>query len=152
MFVFGKNKLLRKMEALVSVAQMAVYLSLLEENKKSMDGEVATKFSAAVANYLFGKGADQRHIEEFTIKVIESTGNNVIKINERVRELVIQSLRVISTVYVEAGKEEVGLAILSTYGNEYPQPPDPISYPELVQASIQGMSPNVQQLLFKMRR
>lgn len=152
MFGFGKKRLLRKMDGLSSVAQMAIYLSLKEKNEKVMDGESALLFAAAVSNYLFGKSANQRHIEQFTLEKIESTGNQLIKDNKSIRELVVQSLRVVSTVSVAAGKEAVGMNILSVYGREFPQSPDPGSYAELVHKSIKGMSPSVQQSLAQIRR
>ncbi len=152
MFGFGKKKLLRKMDGLASMAQMAVYLSQNEENGKTMDIEDASLFAAAVSNYLFGKSLDQRHLEQFTIEKIESTGNNLIKGNPGLRELVVQSLRVLSIVSVAVGKDEVGMDILSIYGKEYPQSPGPGSYADLVQQSIQGMSPYVLQALAQMRR
>jgi len=152
MFGFGKKKLLSKMSGLASVAQMAVYLTLKEENEKTMDSETASLFAAAVSNYLFGKSADQRHVDQFTIENIESTGNQFIKGSRIIRELVIQSLRVLSAVSIEHGKSEVGIDILSSYGKEFPQSPDSKNFADLVQKSIQGMSPFVQQSLAHMRR
>ncbi len=61
----------------------------------------------------------------------------------------MQSLRVSA---ITTGEGEAGMAILSTYGKEFPQAPDPESYAELVQKSIQGMSPYVQQSLDQMQR
>jgi len=152
MFGFGKKKLLSKLSGLASVAQMAVYLSLKEENEKTMDSETASLFAAAVSNYLFGKSADQRHVDQFKIENIESTGNQFIKDNRIIRELVVQSLRTLSVVSIEHGKSEVGIDILSSYGKEFPQSSDPGSFSNLVQKSIQGMSPVVQQALAQMRR
>jgi len=152
MFGFRKKKLLSKMGGLASVAQMAVYLTLKEENEKTMDNETAALFAAAVSNYLFGKSTDQRHVDQFTIENIESTGDQFIKGSRSIRELVVQSLRVLSVVSIEQGKSEVGIDILSSYGKELPQSPDPESFADLVQKSIQGMSPFVQQSLAQMRR
>lgn len=152
MFGFGKKKLLRKMDGLASIAQMAVYLSQKEENEETMDSESASLFAAAVSNYLFGKSPDPHHIDQFTLEKIELTGNKLIEVNASIRELVVQSLRVISIVSFATGKDEVGMEILSTYGIGYPQTPDPESYAQLVEESIQGMSPCVQQSLADMQR
>lgn len=152
MFGFGKKKLLHKMDGLASMAQMAVYLSQNEEYGKTMDSEDALLFAAAVSNYLFGKSPDQRHIDQFTLETIESAGNQLIEHDTNMRELVVQSLRVLSTVSFAVGKDEVGMGILSVYGKEYPQSPDPGSYAELIQKSIQGMSSFVQQSLAQIRR
>jgi len=152
MFGFGKKKLLRKMDGFASVAQMSVYLSLKEENEKTMDSENAGLFAAAVSNYLFGKSADQKHVEQFKLEKIKSTGNQLIKGNKFIRELIVQSLRVLSTVSSTIGKEAVGMDILSVYGKEFPDSPTPESYAELIGEAIQGMSPYVQQSLSQMRR
>jgi len=152
MFGFGKKKLLRKMDGLASVAQMTIYLSQKEENEGTMDSESASLFAAAVSNYLFGKSPDQHHIDQFTLEKIELTGNQLIENNTSIRELVVQSLRVLSTVSIYAGKDEIGMVILSTYGKGYPQTPNPESYAELVEETIQSMSPYVQQSLANMQR
>ena len=140
------------MDGLASVAQMAVYLSQKEENEETMDEENASLLAAAVSNYLFGRTPGQDHIDQFTLEKIEYIGNELIKNSESIRELVIQSLRVISAVSVAVGKEEVGMEILSTYGKNYPQSPDPENFTQLVNESIRLMSPNVQQTIAKMQQ
>lgn len=98
------------MDGLASVAQMAVYLSLKEDNEKNMDSINAVLFAAAVSNYLFSKTADPRHIKQFTFVKIKAIGNQIIK-NNNIRKLVVQSLRVLSTIAYSQGKEEVGMDI-----------------------------------------
>lgn len=147
MFGFGKKKLLRKMDGLASVAQMAVYLSLKEDNEKSMDSSDASLFAAAISNYLFGKTADPGHVEQFTLERIKSEGNQTITNNISIRKLVVQSLRVLSTIAYAQGKEVVGMDILSTYGKEFPDSPNPDSYLSVIQESIQAMSSTVQESL-----
>jgi len=150
MFGFGKKKLLRKMDGHASVAQMAVYLSLKEDNQKSMSSNDASLFAAAISNYLFGKTADPRHIEQFSLEQIKTTGNQIITNDGNMRKLVVQSLRVLSIISFAIGKEEVGMEILSTYGKEYPDTPNPDSYQALVQESIRAMSPSVQESISNM--
>ncbi|MCP5306785.1 MAG: hypothetical protein H6953_15175 [Chromatiaceae bacterium] len=145
MFGFGKKKRLRKMDGLSSLAQMAVYLSQKEKNEASMESEKASLFAAAVSNYLFGRSMDEIHIAQFGIDEIEAAGNELIRSDSGIRKLVVQSLRVISTISIAAGKEAVGSNILSVYGGEYPESPDPGTFSDIVQSSIQGMSPYVQQ-------
>jgi len=150
LFGFGKKKLLRKMDGYASLAQMAVYLSLKEDNEKNMGSNDAGAFAAATSNYLFGKTADPGHVEQFTLERIEATGNQIIANDDNIRKLVVQSLRVLSIISGAIGKEAVGMDILSTYGKEFPETPDPDSYLALIHESIQAMSPSVQETISNM--
>ena len=117
-----------------------------------MDSNDVVLFAAAISNYFFGKTADPRHIEQFTLEKIKTTGNQIITNNNNIRKLVVQSLRVLSTIAYAQGKEEVGMDILSTYGKEFPDSPNPDSYLTVIHESIQAMSPTVQESLSQMQK
>lgn len=150
MLKFDKESLIRKMDGYTSVAQVAIFQSLKEDYEKNMGSYDTTLFAAAVANYLFGRTADPDHVEQFTLVKIRAAGNQILADNHSIRKLVVQSLRVLSTITIAIGKGEIDTEILSIYGIEFPDAPDPSSYLALINESIQAMSPSVQESISKL--
>lgn len=115
---------------------------------EDMSEDEAEDFAAAVANYLFGKEHDQIHIQHFSVETIETFGNYVMQNDAVIRELVVQSLR-IQIVISQKTEKILGQPILETYGKEYPEPPNPTTYPILIEETILSMSPTVRNAIKK---
>ena len=153
MFGFGKTKLLAKMESLTNIAQMAVYMmltNLFQVDAAQTDGErdvVATK-AAAWANYLFGKSPSPQHAH-LNPDAEHQDAQSWLKQNRVARELVVQSLRVANTIAYgkTSTAPELGMDLLSSFGAEFPNAPDPASYEALVHRAIALLPPEHQQRL-----
>jgi hypothetical protein len=136
-FGFGKNreqKLIKEMHTYADVATMAVfcYVTAIDEDG---DNEGAP-FVAAMVNYLFGKVPDPEHLEMFGSEKVESEATKLIENNVKLKELVVQSLRVLAAVDPDNFD---GLALLGEYGSEFPAAPDPDSFPEVIKNFVQSM-------------
>ena len=92
------------MTELSNIARNIISITLLEVYERWMDSEKAEILSSGVGNYLFGKELDKIQLENFSRDEIQNIGDLIIKNEPEIRELVIQSLRVISgnpyTVYL----------------------------------------------------
>lgn len=148
--VFGKHKkrLLDRMEVLVAAAQFVTVYAIAEaagaydatdEEAKSAIMAVA----AAKANYLFAREPDDSHEAQFDLGELEREADAWLSQEEKMRELVVQSLRVQNMVaFGRTGRatEPLGSEILVKYGSRYPDAPDPSSYPALVRGSLNELN------------
>lgn len=154
MFGSRKKKILKIMSTLTSVAQLSVALTLNEEHEEEMGKEKSAAFSAAVANYLFGKPINHEILKQRNIDLnkIKNTGDMLIKNNPGTRELVVQSLRILHAIAAASGEDIAGMEILSTYGGEYPNSPGQDDYTALVAKTVTGLSPRAQQAIAQLRK
>jgi len=129
-----EQKLIKEMHTYADVATMAVfcYVTAIDEDG---DNEGAP-FVAAMVNYLFGKVPDPEHLEMFGSEKVESEATKLIENNVKLKELVVQSLRVLAAVDPDNFD---GLALLGEYGSEFPAAPDPDSFPEVIKNFVQSM-------------
>jgi hypothetical protein len=152
MFGWFKKRTMERMGTLFSQSQMTTSLGLMkyygfdEAQSEAEKNERAAR-AAAGANYLFGTAPSPMHLQQFNIPEIEAEACEWLRNNPVFRELVVQSLRVATTINSEASRTVsiVGEKLLETFGREFPNAPDPTSYEQLVNEAICLLPPAYQQ-------
>lgn len=97
----------------------------------SADDGRERKYAAAVSNRLFANPSRLDDDEMFDPEEIEATAHAILEHDERVREVVVQSLRMMNR---ESGGRHpaIGEDVLHRFGDEYPESPDARSFQQLV--------------------
>ena len=138
MFGFSKKEMGKKLESLVQVAMVDVYgfckTKQFKVKDELLNDDDNNFFAAAVTNYLFALQHDKEHLEKFDSKEIESVGLQLLTMNEKLRELVVQSQKAVYIVNYgwDASSFPELTEILSKYGEEFPKVPNPASYEFLI--------------------
>lgn len=152
MFGWFKNRLVKRMKNLANVAQLITGMTLLKhyrvgEIADEDDQKVRAARASAIANYFFGKTSDPIHTRGFDLPALYEEGHQWLQQNEPFRELVVQSLRVLSTVeYERSGNATVvGEELLVKFGREFPSSPSPETYEALIEKAIASLAPADQQ-------
>ena len=143
MFGWLKKRLIRRMLGLTDAAQMVVASALLNHysHDSSIPADHRAARAAAGANYLFGKDTDVGHASQFDLSKLQAEVTRWLQANEAFKKLVVQSLRVLNTAtYATAGAGPViGEAVLSTFGRDYPDAPDPQTFEASVHGTLQHL-------------
>jgi len=90
MFGSRKKKLLKRMDSLVSMAQLAVFYSLNEKYEQHLSSDDASLFAAAISNQLFGRTSDPSHIERFTEEKIDREAADLLEDDTVLRDLLFK--------------------------------------------------------------
>src|SRR5271169_941953 len=118
LFGFWKKRVFRRMEKLVTIAQIAVSVKMtndygLQETTSDDERNAVAATAAAGTNYLFGKSASPIHAH-LDLAVEHAVAREWLKKNSPMRELVVQSLRV--THAIDWGRSgtlpEIGMKLL----------------------------------------
>ena len=151
MFGWFKKRVLAKMNTLAYVANMTTYLAALERVRSKStaalrDSESEAMKAAAMTNYLFGKAPSDMHTTQLDLGSEHRAAVAWLQEDSMIRELIVQSLRVMTTTAHGGGKGAsiVGEEILSRFGATYPQAPDPASYEALVMRAVQTLPTTAQ--------
>jgi hypothetical protein len=141
MFGFSKKEMEKKLESLIQVAMLDVY-GVCKTKSFKVKGELLSDsdndfFAGAVTNYLFAMEHSSQHLERFESVEIESVGLQLVKNNDSLKELIVQSQRAYYIVnygykVVDAYAFPTMTEILSKYGEEFPKIPNPASYELLI--------------------
>ena len=138
MFGFSKREMADKLNELQKIAMVSVntYISTksFKVNDVILEDEENKVFSAAVTNYLFAREHSQQHLDKFTSKQIESAGLQLIKSDENLREVVVQSQKVIFILQYgwEPNTYPNLTQILTMHGEEFSKVLNPASYELLI--------------------
>jgi len=100
---------------------------------------------AALANYLFGKPPSDVHQQTLDMEAAYDEAREELENDRPLRELVVQSLRVASTIeFAKTSKSKFpGADILDMFGGEIPEAPTPDSYQTLLDNFIAAMPPSI---------
>ncbi len=146
MFGWFKKRLLSKMNTFVYMARMVTALAALEHvGIKSAglnrDADKEAMKAAAMTNYLFSETPAAMHKQQLDLHAEHEAAIAWLQEDPTFRELVVQSLRVMTTANYGSGKgaSVVGEEILALLGAEYPQAPEPATYEALVMRAIQTL-------------
>lgn len=155
MFGFSKKRVMKRMEAAHIKLTVLVY-SLLKDkilkNKEynshlvDLSESDSKNFVGALTNFLFGRATNQEHLDKFGYEKIKSTGYALLEDDSNLQEIIVQSLRVFSTLLsVESSllPNDDGYEILEKYGKKFPDSPNPDSYESLITKSYQWMPESV---------
>ena len=150
MFGFSKKRVLDRMENYHSKLTVMVYLLMKDKEfngyiSSMSDSEIKT-FSAALTNFLFGRKTVAEHLDKFDYDKIKSTGYSLLDQDENLQEIIVQSLRVLSTLLSQQSsllENEDGYEILEKYGKKFPDSPNPESYESLFIKANQWMPDSV---------
>jgi len=151
MFGFSKREMEDKLNDLQQIAMVSVNTYISTKSFKVNDVILKDKenkdFSASVTNYLFAREHSQQHLNKFTSKQIESAGLQLIKSDDNLREIVVQSQKVIFILQYgwEPNKYPNLTQILTTYGEEFSKVPNSASYELLIRVwdgEHSGIFPN----------
>ena len=138
MFGFSKREMSKELNRLAQIAIVLVnqYISTksFKVNDVILDDNEKKLFSAAVTNYLFAREHSQQHLDKFTSKQIESSGLQLIKSDDNLREVVVQSQKVVFILQYgwEPNTYPNLTQILTMYGEEFSEVPNPASYEFLI--------------------
>ena len=139
----SQDRLLKTMDALSYLANLTTAYkinSLLKSSGNYSDEEELTRIMAVRTNYLFGKDLSDSH-SSLDVKAEFNSAIDWLANDGLFRELIIQSLRVMSTSKMaKSGKPIVlGEEIIKTYGYLYPEAPNPDNYKILVFKAIESL-------------
>tara|TARA_B100000787_G_C15997636_1_gene208649 strand:- start:98 stop:529 length:432 start_codon:yes stop_codon:yes gene_type:complete len=142
MFGFSKQEMAGKLDDLTQKAIVLVH-KFISNKKFKVNGSVLEDsenrvFAAAITNYLFSRDHSQQHLDKFTSKQIESSGLQLIKSDNKLREMVVQSQKAVYIVQYgfEPSSYPNLTEILIMYGEEFPKVPNPASYELLMLSSL----------------
>lgn len=148
--MFGKRKerLLNRMEMLVIAAQFVTCTAIGETEGAydTTDEEEKNRriaIAAAKANYLFARVPAEIHKTQFNLGAVAGDADVWLLQHMKFQELVVQSLRVQNMVAFGRDEnlvEPLGVGILAKFGSQYPDAPDPDSFPALVKKSLNELS------------
>jgi hypothetical protein len=138
MFGFSKREMADKLDELsqIAIVLVAQFISnkKFKVNGKVLDDSENKVFTALVTNYLFAKEESPEYLEKFSSRKIESAGLQLIKSDDKLREVVVQSQKVIFILQYgwEPNTYPKLTEILTMYGEEFPKVPNPASYEFLI--------------------
>ena len=151
MFGFSKREMEDKLNELQKIAMVSVFKYIATKSFKVngaiLEDEENEVFSAAVTNYFFVKEHSQQHLDKFTSAQIASAGLQIIKSDENLREVVVQTQKVIFILQYgwEPNNYPNLTQILTMYGEEFSKVPNPASYELLIRtwdSKHSGVFPN----------
>jgi hypothetical protein len=142
-----KKRVMTQMSALTRAAQMATYTSLLNSLERAGsvsprgEKELSGLRAAARTNLIYGNPPNEAH-QELDLAEERRAALQWLERTPLFRELVVQTLRVITTVrYGRTGAVKVdGEPLLATYGAEFPEAPTPDSYQALLVRALSTLT------------
>jgi len=142
----SQNRLLKTMDGLSYLANLTTAYkinSLLKSSGNYSTDEELSKVMAIRTNYLFGKDLSESHTS-LDVKAEFNSAIDWLANDGLFRELVVQSLRVMSTTKMAKSGEPIviGEDILTTYGYLYPDNLSPDEYKTLVFKAIDSLDSN----------
>ena len=149
-----KEKLFQELDALQSTAQLSVILALQYEFTSAMDKEDAMLWAVAIVNDLFGNPVSQVSVNQLDMNEVRRCADSLLNERPDYQELVVQSLRVRTTVYFGRNRRHPDTygqyeRILSLYGGEFPEIPKPDVYRSLVRRTIKSLPSHIQERLLE---
>lgn len=160
--MFGRNKrsgvvridsLARAAQATIAMALMRHY-GMARTASASAEDNTAKK-AAAAANFLNGHAPHPTHAG-IDLPQVQAEAREWIRKNIEMRELVVQTLRVTAVVHPAAksreGVSEDGLSILSEFGGDSTDAPDPRAYEALVRRAIATLPHDAQIQLMRLTK
>jgi len=160
--MFGRNKRNGgvRIDSLARAAQATIGMALMRHygvgRTASAGGEeqIARK-AAAAANFLNGHAPHPAH-EGLDLPQVHAEARDWIRKNIEMRELVVQTLRVTADVhtvgkYGDAASED-SLSILSEFGGDSSEIPDPRAYEALVRRAIATLPHDTQIQLMRLTK
>ena len=144
MFGWFKRRVARRMNNLVRTAQMTIGVGLIQhygfaDTVSDSEKDAVAKRGSAAANFLNGQPPHETHAG-LDLQQIYAEASQWMQDNPTMRELVVQTLRVSWVVdyMVKRGDlpSEERMSILTKFGSEFPNAPDPNSYEALVRRAI----------------
>ena len=160
--MFGRNKRNGgiRIDNLARAAQATIGMALMRHygvgRTASAGGEEqVAKKAAAAANFLNGHAPHPGH-EGLDLSQVQAEARDWIRKNIEMRELVVQTLRVTADVH-PLGKHtdsptEDSLSILSEFGGDSTDAPDPRAYEALVRRAIATLPHDTQIQLMRLTR
>lgn len=154
-FSFIKRRLERKMfiemEKLLRQAKVCMTLKIAYEVNNSIDEE-SSIWGVAVADDLFGVEPNENTIAKLDITEVRKYANRYLELNLDDRELIVQSIRVRTTIQYYIKKRfpepyDRCEEILSMYGDEFKDIPNIGVYRPLVLRTIHSLPPAMKDLL-----
>ena len=150
MFGFSKKRVLARMENAHAKLTVMVYLLMKDKDfnghiSSMSESEIKT-FGAALTNFLFGRKTVADHLDKFEYDMIKATGYFLLEQDKNLQEIIVQSLRVLSTLLSEQSsllENEDGYEILEKYGKNFPDSPNPENYESLISNSMNWMPESV---------
>ncbi len=151
MFGWFKKRLLSKMNTLAYMARVVTALAALEHVRVkstglNRDADKEAMKAAAMTNYLFGETPAEMHRQQLDLQAEHEAAIAWLQQDPTLQELVVQSLRVMTTANYGSGKGAslVGEDILALLGPAYPQAPEPETYEALVKRAIKALPVDAQ--------
>jgi hypothetical protein len=160
--MFGRNKRsgVGRIDTLARAAQATIGMALMRHygvgRTASAGAEDNTaRKAAAAANFLNGHAPHPTHAG-LDLPQVQAEARDWIRKNIEMRELVVQTLRVTAVVHhAEKGKDAVSedsLSILSEFGNDSTDTPDPRAYEALVRRAIATLPHDTQIQLMRLTK
>jgi hypothetical protein len=161
-FMFGRNKRsgVVRIDSLARAAQATIGMALMRHygvGRAAPAGaeDNTAKKAAAAANFLNGHPPHPMHAG-LDLPQVQAEAREWIRKNIEMRELVVQTLRVAAVVHPSAkskdGASEESLSILSEFGGDSTDAPDPRAYEALVRRAIATLPHDTQIQLMRLTK
>ena len=164
-FMFGRNKRsgVVRIDSLARAAQATIGMALMRHYGVGRAAPAApagaedntAKKAAAAANFLNGHPPHPMHAG-LDLPQVQAEAREWIRKNIEMRELVVQTLRVAAVVHPSAkskdGASEESLSILSEFGGDSTDAPDPRAYEALVRRAIATLPHDTQIQLMRLTK
>jgi hypothetical protein len=137
-----EQRLMARMGDMTRVAQMTTYVALENElgvadaRSEEEKSSIAAR-AAARTNFLYGEAPADMH-KNLDLAREHRFASDWLSANPLFRELVVQTLRVLSVVKFHRTQEvpRAEATVLDKYGHEFPSAPTPETYPVLLQRAL----------------
>ncbi len=149
------KRMYTQMDILCSVATLVVLDRITEKtipNGLYSDlNELSALKLAAVCNYLLGRKLQPIQLERFSTEEIVMNALAYLDSDQKLRELVIQSLRAQHLIHFHKTNDLLkdSVEILAKYGRQFPIAPNPESYLELMKKLISELNSKNQALIMQ---
>lgn len=160
--MFGRNRQsgVVRIDALARAAQATIGMALMQHyvaGRTASAGaeDITAKKAAAAANFLNGHAPHPMHAG-IDLPQVQAEARAWIRKKIEMRELVVQTLRVTAVAHpTDKGTPAVSqdsLSILSEFGSDSTDTPDPLAYEALVRRAIATLPHNTQLQLMRLTK
>jgi hypothetical protein len=160
--MFGRNRQsdVARIDSLTQAARATIEMALMRHYGVSRTAragaeETTAKKAAAAANFLSGRAPHSTHAG-VDLPQVRTEAREWIRKNIEMRELVVQTLRVTATAHSVGTRNDAisedSLSILSEFGNNATETPDPFAYEALVRRAIATLPHSTQVQLMRLTK
>ena len=150
MFGFSKKRDFERMEATFIKFQTLVFLLLKDEkynpHLSGLKDDERKIFIGALTNYLFATKRRKEHLEKFEYDQISDAGDDLLKNNDELCEIIVQSVKVKQLITKKHPEEDIFVGQYSAFlmlRDDYWEKPTPDNYDALLYKAYKWLPKSV---------